>query len=273
MSNVKAKGLTSLDQLENGTPTDKIIVLKSVFKTGKTIVQPKKDPITGWYKGVPRISDEEKKKLTYWATPESKFVLKDGVSFDLNDPIAKATWDWVQHCSCIAQSLEECQFTPGAEYYIFMENTAAFEKIGKRERKHKATQYVLDDAQTNYPLRSLLLGVDMTGMSPVVIKEFLLDQAELATDKVLEIYEAKDLSLRLLLLKALQKNIITLDSSGMYRYNTTVLGMSEASSISWMNDVDNKHTVEMIEREVNPEYFAAPGVEEVIPGAKPVTKK
>lgn len=274
MSTTKnAKALTSLEQLENGTPSDKIIKLKSVYKTGKTIVQPVKDSLTGWYKGVPRLSDEDKRKLTYWAEPTSKFTLTNGVTFDLNDPIQRDTWEWVKHCSCIAQTEEECQFTSGAEYFIFMENTEAFAKIGKREQKYKAVQYVLEDAPSNYHLRSMLLGVDMTGMSEILVKDFLLDQAELNPAKVLEIYESKDLSLRLLLLKALKKSIIVLDSGGIYRYGNTVLGMTESASLAWMGETDNKHTVEMIEREVSPEYFAAPGVEPVIPGQKQIIKK
>ena len=154
-----------------------------------------------------------------------------------------------------------------------MENTEAFAKIGKREQKYKAVQYVLEDAPSNYHLRSMLLGVDMTGMNDILVKDFLLDQAETNPGKVLEIYEAKDLSLKLLLLKALQKGVVVLDSGGIYRYNTSVLGMSESSSVAWMGESDNKHTVEMIEREVNPEYFAAPGVEPVIPGQKQIIKK
>ena len=75
------------------------------FKTGKTTVQPVKDGM-GWYLGVPRLSEEDKRKLTHWAEPESKFVLKDGVTFDLTDNAQKITWDWVKHSPCIAENEE-----------------------------------------------------------------------------------------------------------------------------------------------------------------------
>jgi len=245
----------SIAQLENGTPSDKLIKLKSVYKTGKFTVQPVKDRITGWYKGVPRLSDEEKKKLIYWAEPASKFVLQDGVTFDLTDEAQRITWEWVKHCACIAMSEEECQFTPGAEFYVYMENKQAEINVTKYERRTQASNYIMADNSANYPMRAQLLGVNMDGEGPMIIKEYLMEQASVNTEKVLAIYESKDISLRLLILKAKKANIITTDATGMYRYGNTVLGMTETSCIAWMQDTANKHLVELLEQEVSPDYF------------------
>lgn len=251
-----SKGLlTKIEQLENGTPADRIIKLKSVYKTGKTTVQPVQDRITGWYKGVPRLSDDEKKKLVYWAEPTSKFTIKDGTTFDLNDEAQRVTWEWVKHCPCIAASEEECQFTPGAEYYIHMENKQAEINVSRKEKKYKAVSYILQDNSAYYPIRAELLGVNMDGESPIVIKEFLIEQAELYPEKVLAIYESNDVSLRLLLLKAKKMNVVTIDGSGMHRYGNTVMGMAETTCIAWLQDPSNKHLVEQLEKEVSPEYF------------------
>lgn len=256
-----AKGLIkTIAQLENGTPADKLIKLKSVYKTGKYTVQPVKDRITGWYKGVPRLSDEDKKKLVYWAEPSSKFVLQDGVTFDLTDESQRITWEWVKHCACIAMSEEECQFSPGAEFYVHMENKQAEINVTRKERKYAAVKYIMEDNSAYYPMRAELLGVSMDGESPIIIKEFLLEQAELNTDKVLAIYESKDISLRLLILKAKKLNIITTDATGMFRYGNTVMGMTETSCVAWMQDPGNKHLVEQLEQEVAPEYFKTPEV-------------
>jgi hypothetical protein len=245
----------NIAQLENGTATDKIIRLKSVYKTGKTTVQPVKDKITGWYKGIPRLSEEEKRKKVYWAEPNSKFVIKDGTTFDLSDEAQKITWEWVKHCPCIADTEEECQFTKEAEFFIYLENKSAAESVSRKERRFKAEKYIIEDNASNYPTRASLLGVQMDGESPMVIKDFLLTQAEQSPDKILAIYEGYDVSLRLLLLKARKNNIITTDSSGLFLYGNTAIGMTETSVISWMQDPKNKHLVEMLEKEVNPEYF------------------
>jgi len=89
--------LTSLEQLENGTPANKILEIKSIYKNGKTTVQPVKDPLSGWYKGVPRLSEDDKRKLKFWAEPDSKFVLKEGVIFDLNKEEHRVIWEWIKY--------------------------------------------------------------------------------------------------------------------------------------------------------------------------------
>ena len=126
----------NIEQLENGTALDKIIRLKSVYKTGKTTVNPVKDAITGWYKGVPRLSEEDKRGMVYWATSTSKFTIQDGTTFDLNDKAQKVIWDWVKHCPCIAETEEDCQFTNGAEFYIHLENKEAERNVSRKERRY-----------------------------------------------------------------------------------------------------------------------------------------
>ena len=158
----------NLEQLENGTPSDKIIVIKSVFKTGKTTVQPVADG-TGWYLGVARLSEEDKRKLTHWADPTSKFVVKDGVTFNLNDEAQRITWEWVKHSPCIAKNLEDCQHTPGAEFYVYLENEEASKSTSRRELKYRAIQCILNDNSVNYPMRSELLGINMDYATPIVI--------------------------------------------------------------------------------------------------------
>jgi len=67
-------GVASLEQIENGPVTHRVIELRSVFKTSKTTIQPVPDGM-GWWLGLPRLSEEDKRKLTYWAEPDSKFVI------------------------------------------------------------------------------------------------------------------------------------------------------------------------------------------------------
>lgn len=241
-------------QLENGTPSDKVITLKSVYKSGKTTVQPTKDGY-GWYRGIPRLSDEEKRKLKFWAEPDTKFVIQDGTTFDLSIEEHRTTWEWVKHCPCIAESEEACQFTKGAEFYPYIEEKAAEKSISKKLLRHKAETLILGDNSSNYPSRALLLGVNMNGDHPSVIQDYLLTMAEQSPAKVIGIYESHDISVRLLLLKAQDKGVIVIDN-GLYRYGTISLGMTEESCVAWLLDNDNKNIVESIERDVNPEYFA-----------------
>jgi len=244
----------TLEQLENGTPADRIIKIKSVFKTGKTTVQPVADG-TGWYKGVDRLSDDEKRGRKHWSEPTSKFVIKDGVTFNLNDEAQRITWEWVKHSPCIAPNEDACQHTPGAEFYVFLENDVAAKSITRRELKYKAIKCILDDNSVNYPMRAELLGVNMDYAKPTVIKDFLLDQAETVPEKVLAIYEGADVSVRLLLLSARKKGVIVIDEAGFHRYGTVILGMSEKAAVDWLQDKSHKHIISQIEMETNPDYF------------------
>lgn len=243
-----------ITQLENGTPEDKIITLKSVYKAGKTTVQPVRDGFGG-HKGIKILSEDAKRKLSYWAESDSKFEIKDGTIFDLSNEKQRITWEWVKHCGCIAETEEECQFTKGAEFYPYIEAKQAEKSVSKRLLRHKAEKLVLDDNASNYPSRALLLGVNMNGDHPTVIQDYLLTMAEQAPAKVIGIYESHDVSVRLLLLKAQEKGVIKIDN-GLYRYGTISLGMTEESCVAWMLDTANKNVMESIERDVNPEYFA-----------------
>jgi hypothetical protein len=247
--------LKTLEQLEQGTPENKVIRLKSVFKQGKTTVQPVRDN-TGWYRGIERLSEDQKKERVHWAEPTSKYVIKDGTTFDLNNEAQRITWEWVKHSPCICQTYEEVQFTPGAEFWIHHEGEEAQKSLSRKELKYKAGELIMKDNAANYPLRTKLLGVNMDHESAVVLKDYLLDIAEQTPDRIIKIYESHDLSYRLLFLKALDKGLIRRDDhTGIYTYGNTVLGMTEDSAVAWMQDTANKNLVEMLEREANPEYF------------------
>lgn len=245
----------TLEQLEEGTPANKIIRLKSVFKQGKTTVQPVRDG-TGWYKGVERLSEDQKKGKIHIVEPTSKYIIKDGTTFDLNNEAMRVTWNWVKYSSCIAETYEQVQMTPGAEFYIHIEGEEAEKSVQRKERKYKASKLVMEDNAANYPLRIKLLGVNMDTEAGIILKEFLLDEVEKQPERIIAIYESHDLSFRLLLLKALDKDIIKKDpAAGIYTYGNTVLGMTEASAIGWMQDKKNANLVDLLEKETSPEYF------------------
>lgn len=247
--------INSIEQLENGTVTDKIIEIKSIYKNGVTTVQPVRDPLSNWYKGIPRLSENDKRDLKFWADPDSKFVLKEGTLLDLNREEHRVIWSWLKYQPCLAMSYEECQSRPAAEFYVHLQNKEAQQSISRKKLKHKAEEYVMNDNASNYPLRVKLLGINMDGEDPVVIEDFLLGRAGSEPERVIKLYEDKKLSLRMLLLEAVEKRKIIIEPSGAYRYGTMFLGMTEESALDWMNSSENASVVRLLEEEVNPSYF------------------
>jgi hypothetical protein len=257
MKNMKSV-IDSLEQLENGTAIDKIIEIKSIYKNGKTTVQPVKDPLTGWYRGVERLSDEDKRSKKFWAEPNSKFILKEGTTFDLTREEHRIIWEWVKFQPCLASSFEEAQTRPEAEFYIHIRGQEAQKRVVGKKLKAKAAQLILADNPSNYTLRAKLLSVNMDGEPDNnIILDFLLDMAEKAAPRVIKVYEDKLVSLRMLLINATEKGIVQIEASGAYRYGNIILGMSEDTAIDWLANEENKNTVQLLEKEVNPEYFKA----------------
>jgi len=247
--------IETLDQLEGGTYGDKIIEIKSVYKNGKTTVQPVKDPLSGWYKGIPRLSEDDKRKLKFWAEPDSKFILKEGVVLDLNKEEHKIIWEWLKWQPALAMSYEECQMKPEAEFYVHIKHKEAVKNVSRKKQKYIAMKYITEDSPSNYPLRVKLLGLNMDGEDPIVIEEFLLDRAEHEPERIIKLYEDKNLSLRMLLLEAIEKRKIIIEPSGAYRYGNMFMGMSEDSVIDWMSAVENQSTVRLLEEDVSPKYI------------------
>ena len=270
----------SIEQLENGTVTDKLIEIKSIYKNGKTTVQPVKDPLSGWYKGVERLSENDKRDLKFWAEPSSKFVLKEGIVLDLNNPQHKAIWSWVKYQPCLAMSYEECQSRPSAEFYVHLQHKEAVKSVTRKKLKYQAMKFISEDNAANYPLRVKLLGINMDGEDPVVIENFLLDRADTDPAKIIKLYKDKFLSLRMLLMEAVSKRKILIEPSGAYRYGNMFLGMTEESALDWMNASENASVVRLLEEDVHPEYFKEEVKEEteeeatipIVTAPKPTTK-
>ena len=251
-----------LEQLENGTSSNKVIELKSVFKGGKHIVQPAFNSKTAWYEGVARLSDEEKKGLSYYvrvgetgsdARHNTKLKLENGTIFDLNNEIDKINWSWVKHLPCIAVDFEEAQQSK-AEFYVHVDGREAEKKNKSRKTKVDAMQMVLNDSPVNYANRALLLGMDMEGESPAVIQEFLLDTAENKPEEIERVYRGKDMKIKLLFVQAKRKGTIEVnEADGVVKFGRTILGYSDDSAVAYLRE--NTDLLELVERDVNPDYF------------------
>jgi hypothetical protein len=253
----KSQSMLTSDQLQSGTPADRVIELKAVFKT-KHLVNPAFDRKLNWYAGIPRLSEEDKRSMKFFTTPESKLVLEDGMQFDLNDDIDTANWEWVKHLPIVASSFEDAQQSKVAQYYVHIEGKEARKKNESTELVFEAMKHVLEDSPVNYENRSLLLGFDMEGEDPELVKEFLLEQArdKKTAKNIIRVYTSSAVSIQLLYLKAKKENIIVSGDGGVIKFGPQVLGMNDDSAVAFLQMKENKELVSLIERDTNPEYFA-----------------
>jgi hypothetical protein len=251
-------------QFEQGTSSNKIIEIRSVFKDGKHTVQPAFDTKSGWYAGVDRISEEEKKTRKYYITVgavkdearhNTKLKLENGYVFDLNKEIDAINWKWVQHLPCIAMSFDEAQMGK-ALFYVHIEGKEAEATNKRTEAKYEAMKLVMDDATTNYENRALLMGMDMESEAPAVIKEFLLDTANKNPSEIIRVYRGKDMKIKLLYVQAVKKGTVVVNpDDNVVKFGGTILGYSEESAVAYLKE--NEDLLDLLTRDVNPGYFAA----------------
>lgn len=246
MEQNKATHGLSAAQLANGTPSDKILILKSFYKDDRCTISPTKD-INGRYLGI-NINIPEIKKLEMGYVPsiESKLKLYDGIEVDLNNSTWAKDWEWMQHCVEIADDFQSGQGTPGAYFYIFRPGFESAKKVSETEQRVELMNYILQDSNENLYNRVSILGVDMSDSVISDVKEFLLLMVNTEPAKVRAVYESKTFSLELLFMHALKKNVIT-NRSGVYTFGEILLGVEDRAVIAYFANPKNHITTKAIE--------------------------
>jgi len=229
------------------------ITLKAVYKSaGALTVCPVKDPDRpSFYLGVERLSEDEKRNRDYYVEPETlKLKIKDGKVFDLSKIVDRLNWEWVKYCPEIVMSYEEAQMS-GIEVrlYVQIQEVESQKTLSRINLKLKALNLVDADEAMNYSARTRLLGMDMRGQTSLSQKEFLMEEAERHPQKVINVYNSDTIGIRLLVLNALDKGIITYDQS-IYSYNTVSLGMSEDAVVEFLTRTVNRPVRDLVQQDL-----------------------
>lgn len=272
------------------------VVLRNVFgKAVKVVyVQPCRDPKTGQFpphvkqvddKGNMILTDAEKNSGKIFIPVNKDFALRDGKSFDLDNPYEAAEWYAIQFCPFIAVSRDARDQngnylidggndmkdgTPNSRRYgraeFFIENVEQETRnaITRIELRHNAEAYVIDDTPDHRRVVAKLLGRSMDSSLDADVKQYLLDTAGKYPQKIVDAYTDPDNKLKLLLIEAIAKKIITV-KGGLYIYSdNTVLGGSEDATINWMKSPENAKMLSIMKQDIYPQF--AVGSTEKKPG-------
>ena len=230
-----------------------VIILKAVYKNaGPFTACPVKDPDRpGFYLGVERLSDEEKRKREYYVEPEKLAIkIKDGKIFDLSKIVDRLNWGWIKYVPEVVGSFEKAQKSSyEIRFYVKIEEVESQKTISRINLKLKALNLVDQDDPLNYSSRVRLLEMDMRGQTALSQKEFLMEEAEREPQKVINAYESDTIGIRLLVLNALDRNIIIYDQN-IYSYNTVTLGMNEDAVVEFLVRSVNRPIRELIEGDI-----------------------
>ena len=245
MLNKNTQGLTA-EQLANGTPSDKIIILKAFYKGDKATISPAKD-INRRYLGIKENIPEIKKlEMGYVPGPESRVRIYDEIEINLNEDTWAKDWEWMKYCNEISDDFATGQATPGAYFYIFRPGVEAAKKVSNIEREVKLLNYILEDSPENLYNRASILGVDMSGEVISEVKDYLLNLAKTEPKKIEKVYESTTFSLELLLMHALKKSIVV-KKNGVFVFGEILLGVDTPSVISFFANSKNRATTKAVE--------------------------
>ena len=247
MSNFGVTKSVSLEDLIE----DKVIVLRAVYKITEAIVFPAMDS-NKWFHGVLRrpINDTSD---WYIEKPElTSTLLKEGKRFDLNNLAEAITWNWVKQLTTVTGSFNEAQMSPAAMFYVEEPGMLDRIKITKGELKSEAYVLISGEASSNYISRALIIGEDFTGSPSSAAHAYLLDLADSNPEKIIKSYKLKDISLRLTVLGAIRKGIITKES-GIFFFGEEVLGRSVDSVVGLLKQVDMSNIKKAITRSLGDE--------------------
>lgn len=266
--------------------TNEIIILRSVYgKVGqKYYIQPCKDQVTGRLpecvkhvnsQGDMILTDAERNSGKYFIKETETFIIEDGKTFNLEDPIEQAQWEAIKNCVLIApdryakdsQGNLLIDGTVGwksakprygvAELYIERPGYEAVKKVNKKRKIHNAVSYILDDPKGSEGrlLIAKLLGKRMSNLPDAEVEDYLLSVAEKNPDKIIDLYTGDDSTLRLLFIEAKDKHIIRLKNKLYIYTDNIVLGATDDAVIAWMKDPKNKKVLELIRKDTYPDLY------------------
>jgi len=244
-------------QVSNGTPEDKIIIIKSIFsKEAKMKLQPTKSALNGRYQGIEtNISEVEKMKRGYTPEVSSSITIKDGLTFNLNDPQDAADWEWVKHSRHIANDFESAQGTGLSEawFYVFRPGVESRKRLDSMQEEMDLLNKIMGDTEVNLYNRVRLLGIDMTGQPISDVKEYLMTAAKDRNRRheIKDVYENANISLKLMLYHGIDKDVIKFDGF-VYKYNNILMGTTEELTIEYLGNPLNVAVVKEIEGAIYP---------------------
>ena len=239
-------------------PGKGIIELKSLYyKDAKARIEPTKSLKTGQLIGVPNLSEDDKKRLTFYTTPSTALWVRDGPVFDLSKFEDRLLWAMVKPSHLVAESFHLGQNTPGARFYVSNEEEEIKKDLESEEKLFKVLSYIHNDKDSELIARARLLGVDMTGEGADTAKKLLLKTVRdgaAGVSKVLDLYESSVISTTILFYKACDENIIK-EKNGVFMYGTMPIGTDVDNVITYLQSPDNANIVDQIKKEINPELF------------------
>lgn len=201
--------------------------------------------------------------------PEDLIIeVTDGTEFDLDIPFERNKWEAIKNSNLIvpergARDDKGNLIIDGdkrryglAELWIERPGEDSERRISKIKMVTKAYTYIEQDSMEGRATKVKLLGKIMRNAPDSDIQDFLYSKAEKDPQLIIDLYTAPGTALKLMLIDALEKQII-IKSKGVYTYGETALGVTEESVLLFLQSPSNKQIYLSIRNETYPDMLAS----------------
>lgn len=190
-------------------------------------------------------------KRDYFIPEDMLIEIYGGKTFDLDNPYEKNLWEAIKENPLIsvdrdAKDANGNYLIDGtkerygkADFYIEKEGAVSKKRVSRIQLVTKAYVYIEGDSAAGRLTKCKLLGKAMRNAPDADVLDYLYTRAEKNPNEIIELYTGSDQALKLMLIDAKDKHVIT-NQSGIWMFSDTMLGPTDESIILYLKNPESK---------------------------------
>lgn len=260
---------------------NKVITLRTVYKTKEYHFQPTKQPNgLNWpfvkpvrvdHDGTSYmvLSEQERNDPAskYFLPEDLDIVVTEGTTFNLADPLQYNKWLAIKDNDLIVPTRNAKDASGNflidgdkkrygiAEIYVDVAGEASERSVNRRKQINEAQQYIFNDSPNGILTKCRLMGRNMKNAPLTDAQDYLLQLADNSPARIIDLYTGQDTGLQLLILDGKEKNILR-KVNGWFMYGDTNLGANEEAVVSFLKTPMNKPILDALKKHIYPEFAA-----------------
>ncbi len=223
-----------------------IITLKGRWgkQQGPLDLYPVFDSVSENFLGVEEIADDEKRKSIRPVSGETSRRITCDMTLDLNRDFDVIDWAWIKECNQIGMNLKEASQSMQVLFYVYNEDAISKATVNKADLVFEAMTLVKAASATEKGQRARLMLGTTSAFRELEIEHYLKDKAMNEPELIVNLFQDKDMKVKLFLLDLLKAKILRKDpvDKAIY-FNERPLGLSDAIVHAFLKHSDNQELV------------------------------
>jgi hypothetical protein len=240
---------------------NRIIQFRATFGIGNQRLQPARDGVTRQLLGVPHLSEDQKRRVSYVVDENTSVILEPGFQLNLNDIVHAINWGWLKHCPTLGLSEDDMLNKASCYYYVYDAVQESKQKLTRSELVYEAMGFVKNLSDTKLSHYARLLGERMESMEPIAIRQYLYSLAEhqdIAKIKsILALKSDPDIEIKRKINQLVDKGFIKVINGNLYKFHDVELGKGVEEVVSFYKSSNplNKDIVINLNKALYSEFY------------------